>query len=181
MNKKNIILAFLVVMLLIAFGSTFAYFVMEITGTGTNPSKVTTGSLDISLTDSSVNISDLSPIHDLDYKQYAYKKEFELVNKGTLNGCSEIYLNITNMSEPLKSNYFKYALVTDTENYTGNYTEIDNNKIKLATNTMVESGKAKKYTLYSWISFDENNVNQNDLLGTSLTASLSVESKDCRE
>lgn len=181
MNKKNGILAILIVILLIVFGSTFAYFIMEITGTGTNPSNVTTGSLDISLIDENVNISDLAPVDDKDYKQYAYKKEFKLINEGTLNGCSDIYLNITNISNQLKNSYFKYVLFTDTETYTGNYSEIDNNKIRLAVDTKVESGQTKTYTLYSWVSFDENNVNQNDLLGTTLTATLSVESKDCRE
>lgn len=180
MNKKNIILAIFIVILLVAFGSSFAYFVMEITGTGTNPSEVTTGNLDISLTDSSVNISNLAPIQDTDYKKYAYKKEFELVNNGSLNGCSNIYLDISNISEQLKNSYFKYKVESGTENYTGNFSEIDNNRLIIATNTKVEATKTKKYTLYMWVSYDKNNVNQNELLGTALTASLTVESKDCK-
>lgn len=179
MNKKNYILLVLSVLAFLTISSSFAYFVMEVTGEGSTKSEVTTGTLKVSISDSALNITNGAPIYDSNYSEYAFKKSFTLNNTGSLNACSNVYLNIKNISDVLKSPYFRYALVSSDEKYFGGFNRIDNNTLLLGSNVFTPASTNKEYTLYIWLSYSDYS-DQNAFLNTSVSSYLSIDSTDCR-
>lgn len=136
----------------------------------------------MSISDESVNVSDLAPIYDETYESYAYSKSFSVksIDEG-LNVCSNLYLNINNIDSNLKSKYFKWKLVSsDKEEFNGDFEEsVNGEKLELINGIYFKSGQTKSYTLYIWLSY-ESDVNQTMMLGSELKSSLYIEGIDAK-
>ena len=122
--KKKYVLIIILVLAVGVLITSFAYFNATVFGSPADDSGISTGTFELSLSDSTVSISGLAPIYDEDYETQAFKKTFTVTSSsgGTLNVCSSIYLNITSISETLKSQYFKYKIVTpDGDEHEGSF------------------------------------------------------------
>ena len=111
--KKHLALIILVLILSV-LSISFAYFGANIIKNGDNKTDINTGSLKLKISDDSVNIDDLLPVYDSNYRT-SYKKEFTITNEENLNACSKIYLKLNSIDEELKSEYLKYILIKDDE------------------------------------------------------------------
>ena len=180
--KQRISLLIIIVLVLISVVSlsTYAYFTANVTRNNINDFDVVTGKVNIKIDDSSVSSSDISPIYDEDVEMLAYNKDFEVIADGTLNACARLYLRIDNISEALKSKYFKYKLVSEGIEKTGTFENAQNGKdMLILDNLFLESGSVKYFDLYIWVSYSEEE-NQLDMLGTSINSSLVVKGIDAK-
>lgn len=181
--KKEYILIIIAVLLACTSAVTLAYFSTKIIGSPSGESGVSTGTFEVNVSDDVVSVSDLGPIYDEYYEVQAYKKQFTVSNleSSTLNACTVLFLDISNISETLKSDYFKYKLVSNgevvSENTFKNATSTED--FKISTPTFLTPNTSKTYTLYIWISYDDTNL-QNDLLSTSLTAKIKALGEDVK-
>lgn len=174
--KKYLTLIILILTLSV-LSISFAYFGANIIKNGDNKTNINTGTLKLKISDDSVNIDDLLPVYDSNYRT-SYKKQFTITNEENLNACSKIYLKINNIDEELKSKYIKYVLIKNEEEVYGDF-DSTNDKILLKSE-YIKSNVSNDYTLYIWISYDENE-NQVNMLGKSLEASIYVEGFDANE
>ncbi len=178
--KKTLILIIVVfVMIALTFGISISYVGTKVVMGESVNTKFKTGSMFVRVEDGTIENVNLVPIYDKNYKTSAYKKTFKLISGSkSLNACTSIYLNISEMSSSLKSNYFKYSLETDDKIYNGNFSRaMSGENLILANNVFIESGTTKEYTLYIWISYDDEE-DQNELLGTSVSAKIGIKSYD---
>ena len=155
-----------------------------ITGGTINDTKVVTGNLKLSVTDTTVNISNMAPIRSSNYETEAFKKEFTISSSNsTLNGCMKLYLNFNSISEQLKSEYLVYKVVSSTGNVSeGSFKDIVDNKLLIYDSDFIESSKSITYTLYIWLRYVEDpTINLASLLGTSVNAYVSVNGSDTKE
>lgn len=182
MKIKSRYLFVLVLLLIVAsIGVSFSYFGAHIIRNGESNTTVSTGKVELSIDEKEVSTYDISPIYDEDYEMIAYKKDFEIISSSTLNACANIYLNINEISDGLKSEYFKYKLVSNDEVKEGNFLHASSNQeLLLADNVFIESESVKNYSLYIWISYQDD-VDQMNMLGTSINASLVVKGVDARD
>ena len=81
--------------------ATLAFVGPNIITNGTiNDTKVVTGNLKLSVTDTSINLRNMAPIRSSTYESEAFKKEFTVSSsESTLNGCMKLYLNFNNISD----------------------------------------------------------------------------------
>ena len=180
-SKYLLIAVFILVAGILAV--TVSYIGAQVESKGVKPTAVTTGKLNLELSDDSLNVESLSPIYDKNYLSGAYKKEFTLTNNSdSLNSCTYIFLDISEISDTLKSKYFKYALIDSNGNeIRGDFEDAQVKKeFQLSSNTYIESGSKNSYTLYIWISFADD-VNQIDMLGTKLVAKVVAKSSDVKD
>ena len=155
-----------------------------ITGGTINDTKVVTGNLKLSVTDTTVNISNMAPIRNSNYETEAFKKEFTISSsESTLNGCMKLYLNFNSISEQLKSEYLVYKVVSSTGNVSeGSFKDIADNKLLIYNSDFIETNKSITYTLYIWLRYVEDpTINLASLLGTSINAYVSVNGTDTKE
>ena len=155
-----------------------------ITGGTINDTKVVTGNLKLSVTDTTVNISNMAPIRSSNYETEAFKKEFTISSsESTLNGCMKLYLNFNSISEQLKSEYLVYKVVSSTGNISeGSFKDIADNKLLIYDSDFIETNKSITYTLYIWLRYVEDpTINLASLLGTSVNAYVSVNGSDTKE
>ena len=155
MKIKSRYLIIVILFLLVAtFGVTFSYFGANIIKNGDNDTQVNTGKVELTIDEKEVKTHDIAPIYDEDYEMLAFKKDFEVISSSTLNSCASLYLDVKEISDSLKSEYFKYKLVTDDEVYEGNFLNAKNGeKLLLLDNIFIESESVKNYSLYIWISY----------------------------
>ena len=182
MQRINKYLLIVVLLLIMAVCSvSVAYFGAKVLNDNINPTEVKTGNLDLHISDVKIYSDKIIPIYDKDYESRAYKKEFVVSNaEESLNSCTSIYLNIDNMSESLKNPYFKYKLLSNNiELSEGDFSNVESNKI-LLKNVYLKSGEYNIYTLYLWISYDEN-IDQLSMLNSSITANILVKGYDMKE
>ena len=85
---------------------------------------------------------------------------------------------LNSIDEELKSKYLKYILIKDNEEVYGDFNSTSDKL--LLKSEYIESNDSNNYTLYIWISYDENE-NQINMLGKSLEASIYVEGFDASE
>ena len=182
MKIKSRYLVILILFLIVAsIGVSFSYFGANIIRNGVKDTKVSTGSLELTIDEKEISTYDISPIYDEDYEMIAYKKDFEIISSSTLNACANLYLDIKEISDGLKSEYFKYELVSDDEIKEGNFLHAaSGQELLLLDNIFIESKSVKNYSLYIWISYQED-VDQMNMLGTSINASLVVKGVDARD
>ena len=160
---------------------TVSYIGAQVESKNVKTTEVKTGKLNLELSDDSLNVNSLKPIYDKNYLDSAYKKEFTLTNKSdSLNACSYIYLDISDISDSLKSKYFKYAIVDSEGNEIKGDFEEARKEFPITSNTYIESGKSINYTLYIWISYLDD-VDQMDMLGTKLVAKVVAKSSDIKD
>ena len=182
-DKKYIVIA---VCILIGgvLTATLAFIGPDIITNGTiNPNNVVTGNLKLKITDTSVNIDNMAPIRSSNYETEAFKKEFTISNaESTLNGCMKIYLNVNSISDSLKSEYFVYKIVSEDKTISGNFKDANNGEnLLLLDGEFLEAGASKKYTIYIWIRYiEDENLNLINMLNTSFSGNISVNGSDTK-
>lgn len=161
---------------------SYSYFGPIILGEDDKETSVTTGKVDIKVDDDSISAKDIAPIYDNDYEMLAFHKSFSIIsNPDSLNSCTKIYLNISNISDSLKSEYFKYKIITDDFENVGDFSNANNGeKLLIADNQFIESGTNVNYELYIWVSYEED-IDQMSMLGTSINANILIEGQDTKE
>ena len=176
---KKIIMPSILVLVASVLVITLAYFGAEVIENGNNPTGVTTGSLDVSLSDSAVSVSNLKPIYSQYVDSMAYKKEFTITNaEDSLDSSNDIYLSINNISNELKNQYFKYKVVVDKSEKSGDFSgAVNGERLQIYNDLAIKSNTSKTISLYIWIEYAQG-VDQLDMLGTELSANLWLESID---
>ena len=176
MSKGKEILAILLLTLVIGTG-TLAWIVWS--SKDNTKMNVTIGDLaDVSFkTGNDININNLSPSFYYDdgaLTEFSIRKKKGL--KWPLN--TNIYLDITSISDELKNDSFKYVLLSSSDGNTyeevtsGSFKDASVGKLSIVTDSPLTDGKTY-YKFYIWI--DGNNENNETMQGKSLKASLNVE------
>ena len=177
---------YLVIIVLILLASvisvSYSYFGANVINEKTNNTSVKTGKVDISIDDDGINANDIAPIYDTDYEMLAFHKSFSIIsNPDSLNSCTKIFLDINSISDSLKSEYFKYKIISGEYQNEGNFKDASNSsKLLIADKQFIESGNNVNYELYIWISYDDD-IDQMNMLGTKLSAKILIEGQDVKE
>lgn len=180
-ERMSILIIAIVSISLVTIGTTYAYFSANAINKDVKETGVKTGKLSVKIDDKSLMSSDISPIYDTDYEMLAFHKDFEVINDGTLNSCTGIYLKINKMSDSLKSKYFKYKIMTNDNYYEGDFEKSSEKEdMLLIDKVFIEHDSVKFFDLYIWISYQDD-VDQMNMLGTSIDASLVVKGLDAKE
>ena len=178
--KGNYLVIIILILLTISISVSYAYFGANVIHEGEYETKFSTGTIDIRINDTSVNASNISPIYDEDYKLLSYDKQFSLSSTNdSLNSCTKIYLNIDEMSDSLKSKYFKYKIVSSKGDEDSGTFENVGDKMLILDNVYIESGEVVNFDLYIWISYQEL-VDQMDMLNSKMISSISIEGIDVK-
>ncbi len=177
MKEEKYLILLIILISLTVISVSFAYFSPNIIRENITDTKVNSGKLKVDISDDKITADNIAPIYDKDVTNLAFKKDFSIISNSTLNSCNKLYLDISNISEELKSEYLKYMIVSDDKTYEGNFKNINDNKLVLLDNIFLGSNEVKNYKLYIWLSYQDD-INQIDMLGTSLTAKISIESFD---
>ena len=142
-----------------AFGLTYAYFDYITDSEGESSTRVTATDLHVNLSNPTVNLSTLNPIYD-DYKDtQANLFTFSLSNTSRkLDGCVDLYLYFTSISDGFKSADIKWELVNNTLNTitTGNFSNVVDGRLLLKENQNIPINTTYSYTLKIWYSFARN-------------------------
>ena len=182
-KKKYIII--MVITLIVGVGAvTLAYFQGNVINDLINGTTVSTGNIDVKISDTEVNASNVKPIYNgsLNYEDATFKKTFTVTNSGTLNTCTDLYLKVNSIADSLKSTDFRYIVINDETGTTleGNFNEASNgNDLKLGSLYFFEGETSKKYTMYIWIEYQESQ-DQMTMLNKSMNATLFVKGKDVK-
>ncbi len=181
--KRKYIIVMVMLLLAGVLTLTLAYFGVNVIGGPANSSGVLTGKFSLTLSDSVVSISNLSPIYDEYYETQAFSKTFTVTNpsSSTLNVCATVTLNITSIPDALKSQYFKYKIVSsDGLSKIGDfYGASTTEDLILLEGAFLEPNETQTFTLYIWISYAEG-VDQSSMLANSLSAIVKVIGSDTR-
>ena len=176
MSKGKEILAILLLTMVIGTG-TLAWIVWS--SKDNTKMNVTIGDLaDVSFkTGNDINISNLSPSFYYDdgaLTEFSIRKKKGLTT--TLN--TNIYLDITSISDELKNDSFKYVLLSSSDGNTYNevisssFKDASVGKLDIVTDSPLTDGKTY-YKFYIWI--DGNNENNETMQGKSLKGTLNVD------
>ena len=176
MSKGKEILAILLLTLVIGTG-TLAWIVWS--SKDNTKMNVTIGDLaDVSFkSGNDINISNLSPSFYYDdgaLTEFSIRKKKGLTTELNTN----IYLDITSISDELKNDNFKYVLLSSSDGNTYNevisssFKDASVGKLSIVTDSPLTDGKTY-YKFYIWI--DGNNENNTTMQGKSLKGTLNVE------
>ena len=176
MSKGKEILAILLLTLVIGTG-TLAWIVWS--SKDNTKMNVTIGDLaDVSFkTGNDINISNLSPSFYYDdgaLTEFSIRKKKGLTTELNTN----IYLDITSISDELKNDNFKYVLLSSSDGNTYNevisssFKDASVGKLSIVTDSPLTDGKTY-YKFYIWI--DGNNENNTTMQGKSLKGTLNVD------
>ena len=176
MSKGKEILAILLLTLVIGTG-TLAWIVWS--SKDNTKMNVTIGDLaDVSFkTGNDINISNLSPSFYYDdgaLTEFSIRKKKGLTTELNTN----IYLDITSISDELKNDNFKYVLLSSSDGNTYNevisssFKDASVGKLDIVTDSPLIDGKTY-YKFYIWI--DGNNENNETMQGKSLKGTLNVD------
>ena len=180
--KTSHLVIIVIALFAVAVGFSYSYFGANIIPNNVKETKVTTGKIDLEIDDVSITAEDIAPIYDEDYEMLGIHKNFAITSTNSnLNACTKIYLDIDNITDNLKSEYFKYKLVFDGYEKDGNFLDaINGNKLLIDDNIFIESGKTKIFDLYVWVSYQDN-IDQTKMLGGSMKSNLYIEGLDVKE
>ena len=176
MSKGKEILAILLLTLVIGTG-TLAWIVWS--SKDNTKMNVTIGDLaDVSFkSGNDINISNLSPSFYYDdgaLTEFSIRKKKGLTTELNTN----IYLDITSISDELKNDNFKYVLLSSSDGNTYNevisssFKDASVGKLSIVTDSPLTDGKTY-YKFYIWI--DGNNENNETMQGKSLKGTLNVD------
>lgn len=180
-NKIKYLIILILILISMSVVVTYSYFTAGVLSNDINDVNVSTGSLNVKINDNSVNSNEISPIYDNDYEMLAYHKDFEIISDSTLNSCNKLYLHINNISDALKSNYFKYKLLGENIDLDGNFINANNSEdLLLIDNLYLEKNTTKFLDLYMWISYQDD-IDQMDMLGTKIDSYLVIKSVDAKD
>ena len=183
MKIKGKYLVIIILVLLVSILSvSYSYFTGSVFSNKTNNTSINTGKVNLSIDDNGISANDMAPIYDNDYEMLAFHKSFSIISSGdSLNSCAKLYLDIDNISEGLKSEFFKYKIINNEIEKEGNFLNADSNsKMLLLDNEFIESGTNMNYDLYIWVSYDEN-VDQTNMLKGQIKSNIYVEGFDSKE
>ena len=175
-SKGKEILAILLLTMVIGTG-TIAWIVWS--SKDNTKMNVTIGDLaDVSFkTGNDINISNLSPSFYYDdgaLTEFSIRKKKGLTTELNTN----IYLDITSISNELKNDNFKYVLLSSSDGNTYNevisssFKDASVGKLDIVTDSPLTDGKTY-YKFYIWI--DGNNENNETMQGKSLKGTLNVD------
>ena len=176
MSKGKEILAILLLTMVIGTG-TLAWIVWS--SKDNTKMNVTIGDLaDVSFkSGNDINISNLSPSFYYDdgaLTEFSIRKKKGLTTELNTN----IYLDITSISDELKNDNFKYVLLSSSDGNTYNevisssFKDASVGKLDIVTDSPLTDGKTY-YKFYIWI--DGNNENNTTMQGKSLKGTLNVD------
>ena len=192
-KKKYLIL--MVLTLIVSVGTlTYAYFEGTILNDGVNTTTVTTGKININISDTSVVATNVKPLvteadstentNQFVYEQASFVKKFTISNNtDSLNVCTGLYLKINSIDSPLVSQYFKYKIVQEGTGTSieGDFSNASTQEDKfLGSLYFFNSGDEKSYTMYIWVEYI-NDVDQTSMLNKTLNATLYVKAVDCKQ
>ena len=176
MSRGKEILAILLLTMVIGTG-TLAWIVWS--SKDNTKMNVTIGDLaDVSFkSGNDINISNLSPSFYYDdgaLTEFSIRKKKGLTTELNTN----IYLDITSISDELKNDSFKYVLLSSSDGNTYNevisssFKDASIGKLSIVTDSPLTDGKTY-YKFYIWI--DGNNENNETMQGKSLKGTLNVD------
>ena len=174
-NKRKLILSLVLLTSVVLLG-TFAWYVWS--SKDNTSMNVTIGDLaDVSFkTGNDINITNLSPSFNYDdgaLTEFSIRKKKGL----TTDLYTNIYLDITSISDTLKSPSFKYELLSSSDGNTynnassGNFQDASIGKLNILVDTPLTDGKTY-YKLYIWI--DGNEENNTSMQSSSMKGVLNV-------
>ncbi len=174
-NKRKLILSLVLLTSVVLLG-TFAWYVWS--SKENTSMNVTIGELaDVTFkTGVDINITNLSPSFNYDdgaLTEFSIKKKKDLTTELNTN----IYLDITSISDTLKSSAFKYELLSSSDGNTyssvasGNFQDASVGKLNIITNTPLADNRTY-YKLYIWI--DGNEENDTSMQSSSMKGVLNV-------
>ena len=174
-NKRKLILSLVLLTSVVLLG-TFAWYVWS--SKDNTSMNVTIGDLaDVSFkTGNDINITNLSPSFNYDdgaLTEFSIRKKKGL----TTDLYTNIYLDITSISDTLKSPSFKYELLSSSDGNTynnvssGNFQDASIGKQNILVDTPLADGKTY-YKLYIWI--DGNEENNTSMQSSSMKGVLNV-------
>ena len=174
-NKRKLILSLVLLTSVVLLG-TFAWYVWS--SKDNTSMNVTIGDLaDVSFkTGNDINITNLSPSFNYDdgaLTEFSIRKKKGL----TTDLYTNIYLDITSISDTLKSPSFKYELLSSSDGNTynnvssGNFQDASIGKLNILVDTPLADNKTY-YKLYIWI--DGNEENNTSMQSSSMKGVLNV-------
>ena len=78
--RKKYLVVIVVFLISAVFAVSFSYFGVKVIKEDVKPTNVSTGSLNVEISDEVVNVTSLAPIYDENYLNKAYKKDFTINN-----------------------------------------------------------------------------------------------------
>jgi hypothetical protein len=179
MKQIKYLIITIVVLLVAVFAVSYSYFSANVIN---NPSDtvVSSGKVELSIDDESINAVEIAPIYDEDYEMLAIHKNFAVISNSSLNSCVNIYLNVEEISDSLKSEYFKYKIINGDNELIGDFKNAKSHeKMLVLDNVFIEGSKEKTFDLYIWVSYQEN-VNQTNMLNSKIKSNIYIEGKDVK-
>ena len=175
MSKRYIQIGILIVLIsLVGLASTYAWFTWK-SSSNTNVILSIGNLADVTFTSGpDINISNLAPVYN--YTD-GVSTTFVMKNNSTTNNLNyEIKLDVTSISNELKSESFKYTLLKDNKVLqTGNFKNAVNGKTLILNTGLLAKGSTSNYKLYFWI--DGNIENSSSMMNKSLVGEIDVGEK----
>ena len=175
MSKRYIQIGILIVLIsLVGLASTYAWFTWK-SSSNTNVTLSIGNLADVTFTSGpDINISNLAPVYN--YTD-GVSTTFVMKNNSTTNNLNyEIKLDVTSISNELKSESFKYTLLKDNKVVqTGNLKNAVNGKTLTLNAGLLAKGSTSNYKLYFWI--DGNMENNSNMMNKSLVGKINIEEK----
>ena len=175
MSKRYIQIGILIVLIsLVGLASTYAWFTWK-SSSNTNVTLSIGNLADVTFTSGpDINISNLAPVYN--YTD-GVSTTFVMKNNSTTNNLNyEIKLDVTSISNELKSESFKYTLLKDNKVVqTGNLKNAVNGKTLILNTGLLAKGSTSNYKLYFWI--DGNIENSSSMMNKSLVGMIDVGEK----
>lgn len=189
-NKYDILKIGVIILLIFVgtIGLTYGYFVKTVKTDGKRTkTKIVTGMLDVDFATSEyINNQNTKLVNDAAVLLDGEKSSFSVSRstKSTVDSLYyDVYMSDIQISSSLKSPYFKWRLydsetpsvetqpiATGTFKNIGNKTEIKMNQARI----YLPEGETQHYSLYIWLSNDEENI-QNELLNGTFSAKIRIE------
>ena len=175
MSKRYIQIGILIVLIsLVCLMGTYAWFTWA-SPSNTNVTLSIGNLADVTFTSGpDINISNLAPVYN--YTD-GVSTTFVMKNNSTTNNLNyEIKLDVTSISNELKSESFKYTLLKDNKVVqTGNFKNAVNGKTLTLNAGLLAKGSTSNYKLYFWI--DGNIENSSSMMNKSLVGMIDVGEK----
>ena len=175
MSKRYIQIGILIVLIsLVGLMGTYAWFTWK-SSSNTNVTLSIGNLADVTFTSGpDINISNLAPVYN--YTD-GVSTTFVMKNNSTTNNLNyEIKLDVTSISNELKSESFKYTLLKDNKVLqTGNFKDAVNGKTLILNTGLLAKGSTSNYKLYFWI--DGNIENGSSMMNKSLVGEIDVGEK----
>ena len=171
-----VILTFITCMFALMLASSYAWYSYT---NGSTTFDVVTNNEDINVTYQTgmyIDTKTALPIKKEEIDEYSEKNKFSInLNNENLVGKLLIDISLINIQidEFLKSNNFKYELLYNgTTINTGNFSQIEENKIDLGTNIILDSISNNDFELRIYILDDDND--QNQLMNKTFKGTISI-------